>query len=1743
MAMAAGAGEGEGEGEAGRRTRRPSSASGSAGAGEILYFSSLQAGAAAGGVSSSSRRVQKDGSGGVVVSIADPALHDCLSAGQSLWGRLGFGSGAVSPQPDAARRVCETLCRPSCPAVAMISQHGLIGGGPPHPPFVAVGSGDRISLMVAEALQWEVSLSQAFGVGCSVEGQLMVCCPDGSALAISCSDGSVAWLSGLTGLSLTPPVPPPRGAGCGIAVLDFTRDCRALMVVRFNGVVEAHSLGGSLIWSAQLGKGLVSCGCVTPAGYLLTAGPDSAHLWRLLPAGVELKSTLPLHYAAVSVNGGPDTSPLSMSSFPCCSTCSPAGDFIVLVYVNGHMDILRLPSLERLPMQPLDLKVASAAWWSAGVILATTLQGETLLVDSQQGTCRAVPSPPILQGPSQVSCFGPGKAALLNGRFLGAGSYGGGPLLWIENLSAEVALTRKIKAGEVEGAYGLAKTYGLHPNVVSKAAWEHCCSSADGPSHTDVSQYLIDISRDEDEWVIGEALERRPSRTDAALSMLAEGLARLKVRERASPAVVKLQENLALVQAYQILSEEMFGLDRIFPHIPLLEFWNTEEGIWGGALRCAFAGCSLGLARLMPFIEPMDMRFRLLDCLPETQSPATYRELLSCVVSDAQTWFVWCARRALELADTGGLLSDSVELCEQVLDLKLPNLQTEGSPPSQRADLMLVRNRLWHLDELVAQGILTPLTRATEWMGLPPEECYFRALDGCSAESLVANAKNIFILMLNPLSSRSLVASDFPTMTHVGQLVSTFFKRRISTRQDDLETTVAMLAAAVEGSKPTLDTEERLLTRAEDLADLVVAAAYSFSRTLNRANIDRLWGMMECLPVSAEWGEGLQARVDGLEEDLIAIDILNRYGVMLAMTTLGEARDRGTRAKLASDLFADLCAAGASGQRGNGTLAQLEMDCADLRARSFRDLQETQVAPLLNAALKARDMSTSRRVLDSFSSRTSGWVVGAILATAKELADSSYVAARECLELLAPSETGLSSDLLVQIDLERRLLTAIELIHEGLGYSVDIRASHMRKTMAVAGPLEVLSSVIEVSPHPFSAIDQLCELGTALGITSVNIPRIGLLISQSLLKRGEIKESVAALSWSLYSGVPDPAAGRRSPTRPQPLAPPPEWSDVEPILRAALDAPAATLGHQAMEKKYNIFSLVLRACKAESIPAVLDLLPAATSKVEDTESRDDNLLKLAKHSLESAEDLGGPLSLLLAVGDQSAAMALVDSLLAQNMTSSEKHPSSHVHAKTTEKGVTAPSEKLISAVMKHGFSRNGASRACIAVRNSGLEPALQWCLDHSSDPDFDYPTSLPTPGAITGAAASVSGRPSGPRGEEALFAVKQALSLLEAVAEQSAPEKACAAIAPSYLVDLDVLVNAANSPSSSLSPRCGGSTTPSLSLGRIPTFLPGTSTVRFQSDAAYRQDVLRRLSSLALSPEANLDALPLALHLAEVTDSGSHALALTALGEAISSAQSAEQVEDIVRHSGSHPQSAWDILLLRPSELLPLLLDGYSGTCGSDLARLELICRLSGELATELSVAAAKALQTRQGLLRRLLKSSPPGLDFKSLIPGQDPLEMPVGEGGREAALRELRSCLDPAHGAAMSKLARRMGGLHPSDVYMVLALRLLCGATGEVASAEGRDTLREEGVENEERHAASSTAFHALAPLLIRLSALDLKSLMDCVCTPSLPRPLLMTTTAPLRPLKLDLRTRRRLLSAALEAGADALAMVSLLQ
>lgn len=251
-------------------------------------------------------------------------------------------------------------------------------------------------------------------------------------------------------------------------------------------------------------------------------------------------------------------------------------------------------------------------------------------------------------------------------------------------------------------------------------------------------------------------------------------------------------------------------------------------------------------------------------------------------------------------------------------------------------------------------------------------------------------------------------------------------------------------------------------------------------------------------------------------------------------------------------------------------------------------------------------------------------------------------------------------------------------------------------------------------------------------------------------------------------------------------------------------------------------------------------------------------------------------------------------------------------------------------------------------------------------------------------------------------------------------------------------------------------------------------------------------------------------------------------------------------------------------DALPVVRDVFVGTAdGDDLHHLDLLLRLMSEAAARSGPSGGaeagggigggsknpieRRLNAHVGLMRRLLKAAPPGLDYKALIgedPLADPLADPAAEGAaaaaaagafagsssapssnssagssgaaaaaaatrrtaaglaaaRARAMAELRSVAGLEHAPALSKLAARIPGMSVSAVYLAVAQRVLCGETGGL-SPEATELLRgcliTDSDDEEEAEAASASVYHLLSPLLPKMAAADLVEVAVAVCAP----------------------------------------------
>lgn len=266
---------------------------------------------------------------------------------------------------------------------------------------------------------------------------------------------------------------------------------------------------------------------------------------------------------------------------------------------------------------------------------------------------------------------------------------------------------------------------------------------------------------------------------------------------------------------------------------------------------------------------------------------------------------------------------------------------------------------------------------------------------------------------------------------------------------------------------------------------------------------------------------------------------------------------------------------------------------------------------------------------------------------------------------------------------------------------------------------------------------------------------------------------------------------------------------------------------------------------------------------------------------------------------------------------------------------------------------------------------------------------------------------------------------------------------------------------------------------------------------------------------------------------------------------------------------------------------------GNDLDYLDVLLRVMLEAAGKSAGGDGdgknvieRRLNAHCGLVRRLLKAAPTGLNYKRLI-GEDPLADPLADplttakgakgekfappgdddprsrrrsaaglaAARARAMSELRSVAGVEHAPALSKLAPRIPGLSGSAVYLAVAQRVLCGEIGGL-SEEALRLLRGgdsgssvSGEGQEELEAASVSVYHLLRPLISKMAVApeDLAEVAAAVCAPTAAGPdrggwypyravgeTAVAGNNPfperMKPLKLTVRCRRRVLDAVLE-------------
>ncbi|CAM9861553.1 unnamed protein product [Pylaiella littoralis] len=533
-----------------------------------------------------------------------------------------------------------------------------------------------------------------------------------------------------------------------------------------------------------------------------------------------------------------------------------------------------------------------------------------------------------------------------------------------------------------------------------------------------------------------------------------------------------------------------------------------------------------------------------------------------------------------------------------------------------------------------------------------------------------------------------------------------------------------------------------------------------------------------------------------------------------------------------------------------------------------------------------------------------------------------------------------------------------------------------------------------------------------------------------------------------------------------------------------------------------------------------------------------------------------------------------------------------------------PDESLVQALHRMGISSNRARRACVATRNASREAALAWCVEHSADPAMDAPfvssgrrsasgrpMGVGTVGGGGGGGNAGDGDVVGQRrGEEALR-VAARLRGIAAAALEAYVRARLSAIGESSGRGGgstgggggggDVGLEGSGVPSEEIGELVAVLTSfrQRQSLGqaedKVRAVLPAAVDLgRFARDQRYRQS-LRDVVTLSFD-YSSTDVWGVAAAAATYLLGPGYA----ELRRGLTAPSTATRVETELRSGSDNAGRSTG----RGSLLLDTLLGSGRGAQGllelargvfigaadgKDLHHLDLLLRLMSEAAARSGVAvggepggaargsgsgsgsgsvAKKPIERRLnahcGLVRRLLKAAPQGLDYKALV-GEDPLADPLadpqdaagtaavaegtppaplsnsstGSGGvtlkrtaaglaaaRARAMAELRSVAGLEHAPALSKLAARIPGISGSAVYLAVGQRVLCGETGGL-SPEALGLLRGDtggdaggggGYSSEECEAASASVYHLLFPLFQKMGSEDLLEVTAAACAPN---------------------------------------------
>lgn len=608
---------------------------------------------------------------------------------------------------------------------------------------------------------------------------------------------------------------------------------------------------------------------------------------------------------------------------------SPDGRRLAVVYSDGlkqELHWVEQDGSSRCVALP-EGTIGSVAWWSAELVLVATEHGEFFSVNREmevvkQASVENVVSFSRGDSPEARICYiqcesgwcetPPGrKAVVTHGRHALCRSYAFSVL---QENSPEVFVKRKIAEGDKVTAVLIAKEQGLDPELVNKWLWESSAKK-DGGTWKEFGSQVKDK-----EWVVAQALQYTLP-TLADMQLLLDDAAS---EENANVDLAELMDKWrTYVSIFGSAEYSPAGFQAFKTTHPMQLARSFAEEGKVDAVRVMLRrhGNQPGFA-LAAEILP------LLDCFPDSLSPAAYEDLLPCASAEAFTGdylvladdnFVpfpslhedntsslsfsqlcsWYAARARAFDTNSGMLFHA----HQLTTLALRRLQPDGSASEETSftDLVQLQEDSWMLASLVYEQQTSTLMTLEEWQATGLTNRVAALCHDVSPSTAVDRLVKRLVPAYGHLPTNSLVTLSW---------LKALRAHLVSLCRDEASNGIEICAALIQQSRPVKEEEggtpraKRVIPSTQVLIETALACCYASAR-VDDAALEAMEEIFESLPVRLPALEKrlpalarLQDRVELLETHISADICLAKYEAAVPLEYFVDARRSQEEAEL-----------------------------------------------------------------------------------------------------------------------------------------------------------------------------------------------------------------------------------------------------------------------------------------------------------------------------------------------------------------------------------------------------------------------------------------------------------------------------------------------------------------------------------------------------------------------------------------------------------------------------------------------------------------------------------------------------------------------------------------------------------------------------------------------------------------------------------------------------------------------------